>query len=104
MLRKDNSFSKKRMTARQQMQLHQAPKRLAYQKLQKRLEVIAGYLDNMTQMLEESAAQLSPLHYPTDRLRWLIDSGFPTLKERVQKEYDEVNTRLEHEILPGAKK
>jgi hypothetical protein len=91
---------KRRMTARQQMQLHQMPKRRAYLVAQKRLEVMSGYLDNMSAMLENSLQQLTRHHYSTNGLQWLFNTGIPTLQQKIQKEQDILKQHFQSEILP----
>ena len=87
------------LSPRQQMVLHQMPKRQAYLKTQKRLEVMDGFLKNMQTMLDESIEQMSTYQYPVERLQWLAAKGLPTLRSKLQQEHDELQQRINEEFL-----
>lgn len=87
------------MTPRQQMLLHQMPRRQAYLKTLKRLEVMDGFLKNMQTMLDESIEQMSTYPYPAARLQWIARKGLPILRLKLQQERDALQQRIENEFL-----
>ena len=88
------------MSPRQQMLLHQMPKRQVFMKTQKRLEVIDGFLNNMRTMLQESIDQMSHYHYPVERLTWMVEQGLPALQQKIEQEQNDLHLRFECEFLP----
>lgn len=90
---------KKILTPRQQMLLHQMPRRQTYLKTLNRLEVIDGFLKNMQTMIEDSIKQMSTYQYPVERLQWMANKGLPTLRSKIQQERDALQVQINEEFL-----